>query len=75
MRDEIDLNDRRTLRDLFQRPDPPIRFNYLDPQVSPDIMGLRQPEPIPPPQALYHLGAYFTPFRALFRRPRNTISG
>lgn len=65
----------RTLREMFEHPDPPIRFNYLDPQVTPGLLGAAEPDPIPPPQRLFNLGDYFTPFRALFNRPRNTISG
>lgn len=68
----------RTLKDYFQNPDPPIEpyGRYNPPQVSPGIICNEfTPTPIPPPQRLFNLASYRTPFSFLWRRPRNVMEG
>lgn len=72
-----------TLKDWFGKAHPPIAETFVDPAISPDLLGLMpqdgngQPASVgtPPPQRLYNLGAYWTPFRALWKRPRNVLQG
>lgn len=72
------------LKTLFQHPSPPVipRSDYA-PQIRPadigqDILHLMPAagqNAVPPPQTLYDLGSYKTPFRWLWRRGRNIIVG
>lgn len=64
-----------TLDDWFKRPVSTITYDYNAPELSKGLMGEPDVEFIPPPQTLYDLGDYFTPFRQLFARPRNKIMG
>lgn len=63
------------LRDFFKRPDPPITYAYNPPELSRHLMGAEQPVFIPPPQKLYDLASYRTPFAIVWNRPRNVLQG
>jgi len=59
----------------FQHPVSTLTYDYNKPELTRGLMGCGQPEPVPPPQKLYDLGAYRTPFSWLWRRPRNVLQG
>jgi len=75
----------KTLDDWFSNPSPPVisRDQYVPSQMTPGILGAdishimpgAGQNAVPEPQKLYDLGSYWTPFRFLFRRPRNVLSG
>lgn len=64
-----------TLKKWFTKPTPPITDNFNPPELSRGLMGCEQPMPIPPPQILYDLGSYRTPYAVVWRRPRNVLQG
>jgi hypothetical protein len=77
--------EHRTLKDLFQNPSPPIipRSDYVADALSPGVLGgdiahlmpAAGQNAVPQPQTLYDLATYWTPFRFLWRRPRNVLQG
>lgn len=63
------------LKQWFENPSPPIVETFNPPEISRHLMGAETPEPIPPPQRLYDLASYPTPFAVLFKRARNILQG
>ena len=68
---------RINLKEWFQKPASTIveLDAYNPPELTRGLMGQEQPVFIPPPQILYDLGSYRTPFKAVWRRPRNRLQG
>jgi hypothetical protein len=66
-----------SLREFFQRPSSTLESVDAcnGPSLTRGLMGLEPVEPIPPPANLVDLGAYFTPFKVLFNRPANRLTG
>lgn len=72
-----------TLEKWFNQPSPPIVSDYNPPSITVGLMGVTAPDTngqpnavgSPMPQLLYDLASYYTPFRALWRRPRNVVTG
>lgn len=67
-------DDLPTLQQWMQAPASTITYDYNRPALSRDIFSTEAPEITPPPQKLYDLGSYWTPFRALFNRSRNVLT-
>jgi hypothetical protein len=63
------------LKEWFENPKTTITYDYNKPELSRGLMGAEQPAPVPPPQKLYDLGSYKTPFSWLFRQVRGIITG
>ena len=65
----------QNLKQWFTQPRSTLTYEYNPPALSPNLMGETPPEPTPQPQPMYNLGSYWTPFRVLFNRPKNTLTG
>lgn len=68
------------IRKWFQQPSPTITYDYNAPELTRGLMGGDMPHwqaqtAVPPPQRLYDLNDYPTPFHAVFRRPANILIG
>lgn len=62
------------IRKWFQAPSSTITYDYNPPELSRGLMGAEQPAFVPPPQTLYDLAAYRTPFAVVWRKPRNVLT-
>lgn len=63
------------LQEWFNHPKTTITYDYNSPELSRGLMGAEQPAPVPPPQRLYDLASYRTPFKWLWRQARAAITG
>lgn len=70
----------KTLHEFFSHPTSTLTYDYNKPELSKGLLGDELPhgymaqDAVPPPQKLYDLASYWTPFRLLWRRPRNVLN-
>lgn len=63
------------LQQWFQNPKTTLTYEYNKSEISRDLMGTDFVQSVPPPQTLYDLAAFKTPFAVLFRKARTTLTG
>jgi hypothetical protein len=69
------------LKNWFHSPASTITYDYNKPELTPGLMGdhlahgYMAQDATPPPQLLFNLASYWTPFCKVWRQPRNVISG
>lgn len=65
------------IKQWFQAPSSTLSDvgSYNPPGITPGLMGGDCEAPIPPPQTLYDLAQFRTPYAAVWNRPANVLQG